>query len=1058
MVHRVQKVVPDLDDRLISPDSARNSLNMRFAASIGDTNLSMSLVNGMSEMEYPEENPLPVGDNQVIGVKEDFETQSVFFMLWNSNDNGGLYRIQGNTIALVLKVPGLVENSDVSIAIIDNKAYWTDNFSQPRMCSIAKGIANDYPTPLEEWMITQIKRPPAETLEKPNQTIKTLQQFSSDYNPLALNIQATGIQFSYYYIYDNEEESRLAPWSYPIWTALDLRIRADEFDTYVKENTIVKDVVFVYRIGNDGIVYSIFTVKREDFDSTGRPIDQDGNLIGFITNPWILPRIGLTSNITNAQFDSVPLRSISNEIAQNRITHGNYVLDYDTVTGLTLDCTAVQITHSEVNPLNSTQYQTFRPSGQYNFGIELLDLWGRPITVLQPKTVSIPASRYTCTGVNSPQLTPIVPSIYNDDYVYNSYEVDFEISGGTLPDWVKYIRLLSSKDQTVSYFHKSVCRLFYWYQDSQGNDIISITTKITPTFSNDWPPVNLLSEVGEKLNYTLKGYAIEVCSPMPFIYTQGEEQFVRIALEYWYNISPPVGTPQESDEYRISKSVGNLFYFETSNNNYSPSYYTGESILDDPITAYVPLWYSVEFLTKKTAQDALYYQNEQIFSIDEYVAGGNSITGTVQGDCYASVFKKRFAPVINKFAVVLDGSGIFLRNLSIKSYNGISHEIIGTFVSMNPTNIYAQSWDSDIGQVNTVNENQRQVRIQQGIIFSDSLIQGTQINGLSKFNSVDNRQAPLENGPITALVRTSATQREPGVLLAIGKNGVSSFYYDGIQLTNVDGTSNVSTSDKYLASQRPLVGNYGAEKLRNICATPLGTVYYWSEGIRDWIRYTNAGLEQLGETYQFMNYLRDQLDSSTSVMMTYDQVTDEAIIVGDDSNAYVFSERFKTFQGGRAYYDATNIRPERGATLSTRTFFFLEGHIWQMGPSVAATTENSFFGTLRNPELTIVSNEMPTVAKQWNSIKVLGNRPLTCQMNSGNSELPSVESHIDQDWWINRKGDWDAAIRRDENSVGGVMNGKIMESRILISTFAWDATDFDKLNYIEVKSNKSIVQ
>jgi hypothetical protein len=384
----------------------------------------------------------------------------------------------------------------------------------------------------------------------------------------------------------------------------------------------------------------------------------------------------------------------------------------------------------------------------------------------------------------------------------------------------------------------------------------------------------------------------------------------------------------------------------------------------------------------------------------------------------------------------------------------------GYFISMNPTNIYSQIWSSDIGQPNVVNGNQRQKRILQGIIFSDPLIQGTQINGLSKFNSVDNRQAPLENGPITALVRTNATQREPGVLLAIGKNGVSSFYYDGIQLTNIDGTANVSTSDKYLASQRPLVGNYGADRLRDICVTPLGTVYYWSQGIRDLIRYTNAGLEQLGETYQFMNYLRDQLLSSTSFMITYDQVTDEVILVGNDANAYVFSERFKTFQGARQYYDTNNIRPERGATLSTRTFFFLEGHIWQMGPNLG-TQDNSFFGQVRDPELTIITNELPTVVKQWNSIKVIGERPITTDLVT--ERIPGVpdgqlQSYIDEGWWINRKGDWDAAIRRDVINAGGIMNGKIMESRILISTFAWDANSFVKLNYIEVKSNKSIVQ
>jgi hypothetical protein len=195
-------------------------------------------------------------------------------------------------------------------------------------------------------------------------------------------------------------------------------------------------------------------------------------------------------------------------------------------------------------------------------------------------------------------------------------------------------------------------------------------------------------------------------------------------------------------------------------------------------------------------------------------------------------------------------------------------------------------------------------------------------------------------------------------------------------------------------------------------------------------------------------------------MITYDQVTDEVILVGNNNKAYVFSERFKTFQGAREYYNSSEVRPERGATLSTRTFFFLEGHIWQMGPNLGAQ-DNSFFGQVRDPELRIVTNEQPTISKQWNSIKVIGERPITTELIS--ERIPGLPdgqlvSYIDEGWWINRKGEWDAAIRRDTINAGGVMNGKIMESRILISTFAWDANSFVKLNYIEVKSNKSIVQ
>lgn len=467
----------------------------------------------------------------------------------------------------------------------------------------------------------------------------------------------------------------------------------------------------------------------------------------------------------------------------------------------------------------------------------------------------------------------------------------------------------------------------------------------------------------------------------------------------------------------------------------------------------------VEFVQKGVVEDQ-YYQTAAIYEASESFP----ITGSLLGDCYLSAFKKaNLGGTVSFYYPVPESaypSGSFnLKNTDTTSQN--TYIIEGIFASMNPTDIYSQLWVSDIGWENVTNENQAQKRIANGILFSSALIQGTQINGLSKFNSLDLRQAPLENGPITALVRTSATQREPGVLLAIGKNGVSSFYYDGIQLTNVDGTANVSTSDKYLASQRPLVGNYGAEKLRNICATPLGTVYYWSEGIRDWIRYTNAGLEQLGETYQFMNFLRNQLSNSDSVFVTYDQVTDEAILVGNNSSGYVFSERFKTFQPARDYAQGEpSIRPERGATLSTRTFFFLKGRVWQMGSGLSAQP-NRFFDEVKNPELTIITNVEPTVVKRWNQIVIFGPSPIDTELSSEAPEGTDddvLSSYILPGWWIPRKWSYEAAIKTSVDDDGEVMNGRIMESRLLISTFVWSTSNFLKLNYIEVKATRSPVQ
>jgi hypothetical protein len=363
-----------------------------------------------------------------------------------------------------------------------------------------------------------------------------------------------------------------------------------------------------------------------------------------------------------------------------------------------------------------------------------------------------------------------------------------------------------------------------------------------------------------------------------------------------------------------------------------------------------------------------------------------------------------------------------------------------------------------------VNENQREVRIDNGIIFSSPFVQGTQINGLNQFNSLDFRLSPVENGPISSLVVTNATQKEPGVMLAIGANGVSSFYYDAIQLTNVDGTDNVATTTSYLASQRPLLGQYGTTRQMSITKTPLGAVYWWSDVVNDLIRYTNAGLERLGMTFSFANYLRKTYNDNALLFTWYDQVTDEILLCGKLRETSVFSERYKTFQGERSYKNFLGRCPERGIGLATKQFLFLEGKIWVTDVDLVglnAPPNNFIFNEFKDPLLNIVTNESPANVKRWNQIKVFGSRPGSVELQAPDETegLSGVlESTLDTGNWIKRKGDWEAAIRRAANTPGGLLAGKLMESRIIYSKFAFGADGFQKLNFIEIKSNVSIVQ
>jgi hypothetical protein len=921
------------------------------------------------------------------------------------------------------------------------------------MCNIAKGIANLYPTPYQEWYYTQIKRQPAVPLKNPQDPFITLEALSTDYFPLTLNNQSIGIQYSYYYIFDNNEESRLGPWTNPSWTIqLALIVLSAEYQNYLQVNaTIIKAIQFVYRFGNDGVVYAVKRLLTSQLtQGTGGTPDAFGP---GISNAYLQPRAVISSDITNARFDSVPLLSATNEIAQNRLNHGNYLIDYPPPTGIALSVTPAVITRTDPaawRTETAANFETFRPSGIYGFAVELTDEWGRTTTLVAPREVQIPASKVNVVGI-LPTQPALTYAIYNEDFYRNSYTVAFSITGA-LPSWAKYVRLMMTKDQSVNYFHKTIVRLFYWYVNNLGEDIFVIDTRLPlsgPTYTG--PPDSVASELGEKLVFTRRGYAAEVISPMPFIFTKDEDQYIRIAREYWFASQTPANTTADSVEYKLTKQAGNMFMFETSYKDLSPTSYNGGNTAGDPITGYDALFYTAEFGSKKTVNSGVYYQCSNIITRAQYIANGNQFTGSEKGDCYISAFKKDFIPVQSQFGKVATATNA-IPNIRIRKYNQKSFNIIGCFTSMNPRNIYLQSWNSDIGQENIINEDQRQTRRPNDFLFSDPLIQGTQINGLSKFNSIDNRQTPLENGPITGLFTTNARQGSPGVMLAIGKVGVSSFYIGATQLTNVDGSSNVASTTDYAVSQNPLLGLYGAGKLRNICKTPLGTLYWWSEIVNDWIRYSQAGLDRLGQNNSFGNDLRISLAGNQSIFTTYDQVTDEAILVGRATEAFVFSEQYKTLQPKRSYLNNDGT-PERGLSLSQKTIFFLNGQIWVMGPNVNVP-DNSFFGSSKVAILKLITNVEPTVLKRWNSYNIFGPKPIVTEIATENA----LESSLPIGWWIPRKDSYQAAIKCASNSTGGLLDGKVMESRILITNFVFDPSNFDKINYIEVKATRSPTQ
>jgi len=1168
MIHRIDRVNPDVDDRVIKPNEARMATNLRFGASTEDTNLSGgTLILGNQELPFTP----PEGDNKVVGVYADLESRNVFFALYNSLRNHGIYRIDGNTNEVKAIIGDNYVNYsygeflnfqaydeyDVSMAYTNGLLYWTDNVNEPRVINVEKGIRtmdggvdDIYLSPGNAENYSQVKRPPGAIADvyRIQGSASAYNCYNTIYSPLDIQrdwtsqgdftgekqalwrdtfVNDDGIQFSYYYVYDNNEESKLAPWSEPVFYKdnIVVQVPQSEFAVYCAPLNIIKRVVFVYRTNNDGVPCVIRYVDNVAanykspsqippyFPNTTAPnpalqitIQDIPSLQTLIDNTTYLSKSPVSTDIAEQRFDSVPLLSTTNTIAQNRLNHGNYVLDRDTWSELSLSLEVEQVpfpsgTSGSIYVTQPAQKNIFKSGGLYEIGIELLDEAGRPIGVVNNQEVTIPEMRIASNGYpyknSSPYISNPKPYVANyDDAELNVYKVKYAISGG-VPSWAKYMRVVSSGVKNVNYFHRTVAPIFYWYQASDGTNLIYLSQKLSVNTNNpDEVATNVVfgnipstiipeGSSGDKKVYQLKGYAVDVSS-VPVTYSDEESLYIKIGPELYpqkvddlSQALPPV--TENTQEYKVVGSQGSLFFIETSLTSIYPSIISSNTITTGPAInvdwwenpavserLFFLLFYNIEVYSKKTPSETIFYQNTDIIPIDEYVQNNLQAVGYAKGDCYISSFNRTWTcSQSNVAASTYDlNTPIPQVNSIFRNFQIITNSIVdisGTFISMNPVTANSAMWTWEKGQPGVVNDNQRRTRIDNGIIFSSPIIQQTQINGLNQFNSLDSRLAPIENGPITSLVTTNATQREPGVLLSIGSFGVSSFYYDAIQLSNVDGTSNVATTNSYLASQRPLLGQYGTSRPMSVTKTPLGTVYWWSDVVNDLIRYTNAGLERLGMTFSFANYLRRNYNNNPLLITWYDQVTDEVSLLGRGKNTAVFSERYKTFQGEREYY-LNNFYPERGAGLPTKQFLFVNGKIWMTDVELNglnAPDDNFIFGSYKNPSLDVVTNESPAVVKRWNQIKVFGSRPQIVQLEAPNETEGAsgvLESYVEPGWWIKRKGDWEAAIRRASNSQGGVLEGKLMESRIIYSKFAFSAQGFQKLNFVEVKSNVSIVQ
>jgi hypothetical protein len=1060
-IYRPQSVQPDLDDVLVRPNMARAAENLRMASGEEDTNLGITAIRG--------NRVVPVDDGRTrtlqveLGIVVAEEVETIFSAFWSEDLNHEIRDNQGQVIARGQWL-NFQRDSFVSMAFVDGKLYFTDSNNPPRKLNVEKArntwgntrtSTDVYPPEPPEWVVARVKRQGAfaPTAETVGSGIIT-----QDFNPQA---PLQGYQFAYYYIYDDNENSRLSPYSPVVFTTKGATVTVVGENEYLRVAGIIKQIVFCYRLGNNGTWYELKRINTSSQVFTHE-----------ISDMRRAPRNPVPGELLLAQADDVPLISKWNSVVENRIVDVNYKQGYDRWDGLSLSVDWTDELRFDPYFEVFAPIRTFKAGGQlYNFGIELLDESGRRSSVINQQTIITPEYEKWYVRPAADSDTSLAfgegNGFFDKDSRDNIWQARLTVKG-EYPDWAKYMRVVYSRNQSVNTFYRTQAKMLFWYTDN-GQDFFVLNS--TPTTQGG---VVLEFEADGQKKY--EGIVVFLAQDEPFEFDANKINYLdligAVHLGAMDNKSNPQSPRTESysltnfekiaKKYRITKVEENKLFI-TLTDQEKLDWFT-MNYLGNPPIGLTPSQYrfyttslDIELSIQKDTEDPFYYQATAFREINR---ADSQAVFSLRGDCYFANFKKRYRGVSTPPARTL----LINEHDPPKAQGNVqwgagAFDIYGTYVAMNPTNIYNQFWDSDIGQSSVVLQDEFQGDFPNNLLVSNPLLIGTKTNGLSQVSALDTPEPfSLEMGALTGIVSTTGMQNEPGVVTVIGANAVQSVYLRANEIQTGRGNTDLTVATALFGSRNALQGRMGSSAPWSIQRANNNYVYWWSDKVSDIIRRSGEGLQALGATHGFGNQLAIEIGQSNNVSLGYDSYYEEVILINRDTGiAYVYSEKYKTYQPKRTF--TNNPAPRFLASLFETQYFLQNGNFWVSDGRRAPM--GSFFGQVPKAKLKIIANDNYAITKLWQHIELYCDMPELITLTTPDGKFTTLEPFEMEDIKDRIYGSFRCDINSN-SGINGKYNGSLIESNLCSIEIIWNFATFDinkfKINQIVVGAVPAIAQ
>lgn len=987
----------DLDTDLakMQPGSYRYALNVRIGTSDNGNVGSIETVKGNSLISFP----LPAGNNKVIGSIEDRTNKRVIYFLCNSFGSHGIYSYDAvaNSITKIFEYSGLNFQTGfiiTGIGLVNNILSWCDNYNQNR-CIDLNNIGSYGPTYIEE-MIMAIKKPP---MFPP---IVTRKKDTTTTNNL---IQKRYFQFATRYVYNDNTRSVISPISKLSYTTITYSLSSfvDGGVTIIVAKTTPDDNNYIeININNvevstasdfSKIIKEVEVIFREGNEG-------DWNLFRAIPTAEVISSGGIVKFYNNTAIlglnqaeinnfeDSLPLKSAAHSIVKNRWFWGNNTEGYFIGKNITPTITASYIS----NQNDATKDQRIGKRFFKGYGVfEFGILW---------------KDKY---GRNAGVETgPEYRISINGTTAFGGYagmlcsQVNLSLVG-IPPDWAHSYSIVRTKNLRQGSFQQ-IKPITVEYLTGYNLDG-------TPKYVNTWA-------AGAGIIEAHLSFSSGLYNQTPYVFNEGD-----LLSTFKIDFASP----------NLPWSLGKSIPIKGVIYGKSPVDNTTVPKLILPSEDYGSSLAGILEIYQQVIPDGFFYEIGYTYPVTNPGTPSRALS--------------------NSNINVTDGDIYYISRPTHKIIISGKTQILNSeFESMNMFDEFYLTPESDIGRPTIVVPGAKQETKTASIRFGDLFVQGSNINGLSRFYGLNEYNLPYEYGSLNKLQVASNTESDGSVLLSIHTHETVSLYIQEAVFSDLAGKNTVAISNDVIGAARALRGSYGTINPESIVQHN-GTVYGW-DGTKGVVwRYAQDGLtpiSDLGLTSYFFGKSRTWLSFSGShVYGGFDPYFKEYFLT------FKLNSFFTTFNVTAVFSETLNrwtsffsFIGENYQKITTKLISFLNGNLYLHGDNNLC---NNFYGTQYTSKLTHICNISPSKEKIlmnvtteskdiWTAIQITN--PEGQQSNLVASDYKRITNA------------WCADVLRDINTPNidppkiPILHGDVMRSSVFSILMECTATSLTTMKFV----------